>query len=253
MLCYLESVRIIERDGRTPMLSCTWIGKSGDSEAAKTEKKGKRRVLNRKAALARTTTLTKGVFPSDMDDLYNWMCDLTPLRWFDTERNELTSHDEVLKCVEDLGLDMEDDEKEDCGTFAESLSDENLTYAGLTYEQIPVSDLDEKHDYCYYENVAGNEVKLLTITAIGYTELDDDGNEIIKDGKPVWDLDGQESAFDMAARSYRNGVDSGTYYFESLNEDEDEDENEDEKPKKEKPKEKLKEKPKESKPSRRRR
>ena len=221
MLCYLESVRIIERENRTPMLSCTWVGKSGDSEASKTEKRGKRRILNRKAALARTTTLTKGIFPSDMDDLFNWLCDLIPLHFFDTERNELSSHEEVLNYVKDLGLDVSDDEAKECCLIAESMSDENLTYAGLDYVQIPISDLDEKHDFCYYQNVAGNEVKLLTITAIGYTELDDDGNEIIENGKPVWDLDGQESATDMAARTYRNGVDAGPSYFESI-EDEDE-------------------------------
>lgn len=243
MLCYLESVRIIERENRTPMLSCTWVGKSGDSEASKTEKKGKRRILNRKAALARTTTLTKGIFPSDMDDLYNWLCDLVPLHYYDTERNELSSHEEVLNYVKDLGLDVSKDEEDECCILAESMSDENLTYAGLDYVQVPISELDEKHDFCYYQNVAGNEVKLLTITAIGYTELDDDGNEVIENGKPVWDLDGQESATDMAARNYRNGVDAGTYYFESL-EDEDEEvkEEPEEKPKKT-----------EEKPSRRRR
>lgn len=221
MLCYLESVRIIERENRTPMLSCTWLGKSGDDEAFKTEKKGNKRLLNRKAALARTTTLTKGIFPSDMDDLYNWLCALCPLNWIDGDRNNLATHEDVIEYIEGIGLDLKPNEKKDCGLIASGLSDDNLTYAGLTYEQIPISDLDEKHDFCFYENVAGNEVKLLTITAIGYTVLDDDGNEVMKDGKPVWDIDGQESAHDMAARNYRNGVDSGVYYFESL-EDEDE-------------------------------
>ena len=234
MLCYLESVRIIERENRIPMLSCTWVGKSGDANAPKTEKKGKRRLLNRKAALARTTTLTKGVFPTDMDDLFNWLCDLTPLRYYDTERNELSSHEEVLNYVKDLGLDVNDDEAKECCVLADNMQDENLTYVGLDYVQIPISELDDKHDFCYYQNVAGDEVKLLTVTAIGYTELDDDGNEIIRDGKPVWELDGQESASDMAARNYRNGVDAGTYYFESIDE-EAEEEPKKEEPKKEKP------------------
>ena len=232
MLCYLESVRIIERENRTPMLSCTWVGKSGDSDAAKTEKRGKRRILNRKAALARTTTLTKGIFPSDMDDLFNWLCDLTPLHYYDTERNELSEHEEVLNYVRNLGLDVNDDEAKECCLIADGMQDENLTYVGLDYVQVPVSELDDKHEFCYYQNVAGNEVKLLTITAIGYTELDDDGNEIIENGKPVWELDGQESATDMA-------VDSGTYYFESLEEEEEDEITEEPEEKPKKPEEKT--------------
>lgn len=227
MLCYLQSVRIIERQSNKslpPLLSCTWVGQSGETGTEKTVKKDGKKLLNFKAALARTTQLTKGIFPTSDDELKQWLQQLTPLDWqtgnrmsfFDGENEEANEYKKMLK--ERLG------ETNGICNVAENLSDGELTQAYLLYEQIPVKDIDKEHEFVYYTDTKGNEAKLSTITAIGYAELDDNDNE-------VWATDGQESPFDMAKRNYNNNVAAGAYYFESFNENEETEEKESEKSK----------------------
>lgn len=232
MLCYLQSVRIIERQSNKslpPLLSCTWVGQSGETGTEKTVKKNGVKLLNFKAALARTTQLTKGIFPTSDDELKQWLEQLQPLDWqtanrmsfFDEENEETEDYKKML--IERFG------KSDKICRVAENLSDEELTKAYLLYEQIPVKDIDKEHEFVYYTDTRGNEAKLNAITAIGYADIDDNGNE-------VWATDGQESPLDLAKRNYNNNVAAGAYYFESFNEEETEEEPE----KEEKPKESKK-------------
>lgn len=216
MLCYLESVRIVERTNtdRPPVLSCTWLGKSGDETAEKTKRTAKGMLLNRKAALARTTTITKGIFPLDKTDLAMWLKTLMPNTWIDSDRDKIDNIDDFLS-ENDYVLSGDDPK----GYMLTPEKDENPTLAGIVYESIPVNKLDSKLTYVNYLNTAGKVVKLTAITSVGYSVVDDDGNEVLDENKkPVWDTDGQQSAYDMALSNLENGLASGTYWVEDEDE-----------------------------------
>lgn len=217
MLCYLESVRIVERanSDRPPVLSCTWLGKSGDETAEKTKLTTKGMLLNRKAALARTTTITKGIFPLDKADLATWLKTLTPNTWVNSERDKIEDVDKFLSEKEYV---LNGDDPKSYMFTAEK--DESPTLAGIMYESIPVNKLDSKLTYVNYLNTAGKVVKLTAITSVGYSVVDDEGNEVLdENGKPVWDTDGQQSAYDMALSNLENGLASGTYWVEDEEEE----------------------------------
>lgn len=232
MLCYLQSVRIIERQTNKnlpPLLSCTWVGQSGETGTEKTVKKNGVKLLNFKAALARTTQLTKGIFPTSDEELKQWLQQLTPLEWQTGNRLSFLDEDNEESGYYGKMLKERFGEIKGICNVAENLSDEELTRAYLLYEQIPIKDLDKEHEFVYYIDSKGNEAKLNAVTAIGYADVNDDGNE-------VWATDGQESPFDMAKRNYNNNVAAGAYYFESFNDEETEETEEKEPEKEEKPK-----------------
>lgn len=188
MLCYLSSKLRKPREGKPDFFVCQWIGVLGDVNAKKTAKDEKgRKVINVKAAKARTITLTKCIFPVDDESVKEWDDNLEPLTELklDKETGEITEK-KVNKNVDDC------------------------TWLHLVYISVPLSSISDTVKRIQFTSNAGKVLKQDFITVIG-----------LADDEDVWaeDLTPEETAKNNLINNLSNDV-----YIDITNEVEEADE-----------------------------
>ena len=185
MLCYLQSAELRPREGKTPFFICRWNGVQGDANAEKvTEKDGIVRI-NVKAALARTITLTKSIFPVDHEALKEWA--------------------KLLKCRK-MTMPKKDEDgnylKDDNGDYVmnEKIVEENAnkTVVNLIYKQVPLSRISDEVKRIEFITNDGRTMRQDFITVIGFADENDNWAE-------------EQTPEDMALNNLNTNLGNGTY------------------------------------------
>lgn len=208
MLCYLQSAELRPREGKTPFFICKWNGIQGDVNAEKVKEENGLTRINVKAALARTITLTKSIFPVDEQALKDWA--------------------KLLKCRK-MSIPKKDDNgeyvKDDNGEYelTEKIVEENAnkTIVNLIYKQVPLSKISEDIKRIEFTTVDGRVMRQDFITVIGFADDKDEWAE-------------EQTPEDMALNNLNTNLNNGTYI--DITDEEEEKPKETSKPKAEKEK-----------------
>ena len=194
MLCYLQSAELRPRDGKTPFFICRWNGLQGDVTAEKVKEENGLTRINVKAALARTITLTKSIFPVDNDALKDWA--------------------KMLKCRKMVMPKKDEDGnylRDDNGDYVlmEKIIEENAnkTIVNLIYKQVALSKISDAVKKIEYVTSDGRVMRQDFITIIGFADKDD-----------VWAE--EQTPEDMALNNLNTNLGNGTYIDVTDDEDE---------------------------------
>ena len=181
MLCYLDAVEVRPREGKVPFLICTWKGVQGDANAAMTyqDVNTGKRMVNLQAAKARTITVTKSIFPTDMDALASWceqlVCETTRVPKKDAAGNYTDEMDVIV-----------------------SEARKQQTWINLLYVQVPLSRISNDVKCISFFDRSGVEHKNTYITVVGFATTEDE-----------WAEDQTPEA--MALRNLTDNLENGTY------------------------------------------
>lgn len=194
MLCYLQSAELRPREGKTPFFICRWNGVQGDVDAEKVKEENGLTRINVKAALARTITLTKSIFPVDTDALKEWA--------------------KLLKCRK-MTMPKKDEDgnylKDDNGDYVmnEKIVEENAnkTIVNLIYKQVALSKINDEVKRIEFTTADGRIIRQDFITVIGFADEND-----------VWAE--EQTPEDMALNNLNTNLGNGTYIDVTDEEDE---------------------------------
>lgn len=186
MLCYLQEAELRPREGKTPFFICKWNGIQGDTNAKKVSEENGLVRINVKAALARTITLTKSIFPVDEKALEEWkkMLKCRVMR--------------IPKKNKETGV-YETDENGDY-IIVEKIVEENAnkTVVNLLYKKVPLTAISDDVRMIEFTTSAGKVTRQTFVTVIGFADPDDNWAE-------------EQTPEEMAVNNLTTNLNNGTY------------------------------------------
>lgn len=186
MLCYLQEAELRPREGKTPFFICKWNGIQGDTNAEKVSEENGLVRINVKAALARTITLTKSIFPVDENALNEWK--------------------KLLRCrimrVPKKNKETGTYETDEDGNYiiSEKVVEENAnkTVVNLLYKKVPLTAISEDIRMIEFTTSTGKVTRQTFVTVIGFADPNDNWAE-------------EQTPEEMAVNNLTTNLNNGTY------------------------------------------